>query len=271
MTSDLQHEPYEGLAGLYAIGGLNRTDRERFELHLETCHECVRSVRSLLPVAHALLQAAAPQRPSGGFQARILGLDTELPPDTSDPAESRGPLAPVYRVAAVACLILSAGLGWYAAQHVNTARQLRNSLEVSTRRVEAVASEAATSQRAAEELRARADILAAPDVTTVDLQGQPAAPNAAGRLFLSASRGAIVTASNVPPLPPGHVYHVWFVIPPDPVSAGVVPVDRVGRMFGGIDPPAETDRPIAVAVTLEPDAGVTEPTGDVYLLGRTDQ
>ena len=271
MTSNLQHEPYEGLAGLYAIGGLNRSDRERFELHLETCHECVQSVRSLLPVAHALSQAAAPQRPPGDFRARILRSDTQLDLGASDLPASRSQLAPVYRVAAITFVLAAGGLGWYAAQHVNTASQLRNNLEASTRRVEAVASEAATSQRAAEELRARADILAAPDVTTIDLEGQPAAPDAAGRVFLSASRGAIVTASNVPPLPPGRVYHVWFVIPPDPVSAGVVPVDQVGRIFGAIDPPAATDRPIAVAVTLEPDANVTEPTGDVYLLGRTDR
>ena len=223
------------------------------------------------PVAHALLQAAAPQRPPETLRPRILRLDAQLALGGLDPGQSQGRLAPVYRVVAVGCLVVAGGLGWYAAQHVNTTRELRANLEAATVRVQVADLEAATSRRAVEELRARADILAATDVTTIDLKGQPTAPSATGRVFLSATHGAIITASNVPPLPRGRVYHVWLVIPPDPVSVGVLPVDDVGRIFGTIDPPTASDRAIAVAVTVEPEAGVTAPTGDIYLLGRTEQ
>ena len=275
MTDDGSHGPYDGLAGLYALGGLNRVDRERFDQHLETCHACVETVKSLLPVTHVLSQAAAPQRPPTGLRDRIVRLESPAASSTGTssppPSPTVGQLAPAYRVVAVACLIVAGGFGWYAAQLVNQACQVRTNLNASSLRIRAADLEAATSRRVADDLRARADVLAAPDVRTIDLAGQPAAPSATGRVFLSGAQGAVLTASNVPQLPAGHIYQVWFIIPPDSVGVGLMRVDVAGRMLGEMDAPSDGPLPIAVAVTLEPEGGVDKPSGDVYLLGRTDQ
>ncbi len=268
------HHSYDGIAGLYAIGGLNRIDRERFEQHLETCVVCVATVTQLLPVARGLSQAAPTQKPPTSLRLRIVG--TEVASDPRPQRDARIPssgarLAPVYRVVAVMCLIAAAAIGWYAAQHVTRSRQLRESLDASVLRIQAADHDAVTSRQLARELRARADVLAAPDVATINLQGQPAAPDASGRAFLSGTRGAVLVASNVPPLPPGQIYQVWFVVPPDPIAVGFARVDGAGRIFSTVDPPSDAGIPLAIAVTLEPEGGASDPSGDLLLLGRLDR
>ena len=172
---------------------------------------------------------------------------------------------------AVACLIIAGGLGWYAAQNVNEATDLRAQLEDATLRVREANFDAATSRQLAEEMRGRADALAALDVTSVELEGQPGAENAFGRAFLSMSRGVVITALNMPPLPPGQAYQVWFVLPEDPVSAGFARVDAAGRLFESLDSAPDTAQLLAVAVTMEPEGGVETPSGNVLLLGRATQ
>ena len=172
---------------------------------------------------------------------------------------------------AFACLIIAGGLGWYAAQQVNLATELRAELEDATLRERVASLDAAASRRLAEEMRGRAGALAALDVTSVELEGQPGAENAFGRAFLSMSRGVVIAASNMPPLPPGQAYQVWFVLPDDPVSAGFARVDEAGRLFESLDSAPDTAQLIAVAVTMEPEGGVQVPSGNVLLLGRVAQ
>ena len=260
------HRPYDGLAGLYAIGGLNRVDRDRFEQHLETCPACVAAVTQLLPVARGLSQAAPTQKPPARLRLRIVGTEpapTPRPRRAARTPSSGARLAPGYRVGAVICLVAAGALGWYAAQYVTSSRHLRASLDASVLRMQAA------DRDVARELRARAEVLAAPDVATISLQGQPAAPDAAGRAFLSGTRGAVLAASNIPPLPPGQVYQVWFVVPPDPIGVGFARVDGAGLIFATVDPPRDAGIPLAIAVTLEPEGGAAEPSGDLFLLGRT--
>ena len=64
---------------------------------------------------------------------------------------------------------------------------------------------------------------------------------------------------------------MWFVVPPDPIGVGFTSVDGAGRIFATVDPPRDTGMPLAIAVTLEPEGGGAAPSGDLFLLGRTDQ
>jgi hypothetical protein len=121
-------------------------------------------------------------------------------------------------------------------------------------------------QASAAEVRREIEIATAPDVKRIDLAGQPAAPRAAGRVFWSPSRGVIFTASNLPPLPPGRVYQLWYVTTPAPVSAGLVSPDPSGQSRN-LTPAAGPVQPKAFALTIEPAGGVAAPTGAFYLLG----
>ncbi len=327
MTQDPSHEIFVGQTALYALGGLEGSERRRFEQHLEICRTCGDEVSSFIPVTQALVFTVPAQIPPARLRERIVGAAPSVSPESEalsaspesaapTPAASGGapavappfasprpvvppadplgdsPVAqPVASPApppiqlprkpqrmsagllsmAVACLIIAGGLGWYAAQKVNEARDLRAQLEDATLRVRVANLDAAASRQLTEEMRGRADALAALDVTSVQLEGQPGAENAFGRAFLSMSRGVVITALNMPPLPPGQAYQVWFVLPEDPVSAGFARVDAAGRLFESLDSAPDTAQLLAVAVTMEPEGGVDTPSGNVLLLGRASR
>ena len=278
MSQTSSHQAYEGVAALYAVGSLNATDREQFEQHLEICRPCVDDVKSFLPVTHALLHAVPSKEvptatTHAGATPRSQSLDssrvqTHDPPRHEKPGQRR--MSAGFRLMAIVCLVVAAALGWYAARLVIVAGALRTELATARLRAEVADLDAATSRQAAERLRGQADVLSAADVTTVVLEAQPSSEGATGRVFLSPTQGAVITASNVPQLPPGRTYQVWFVTPPDPVSVGLVRVDPSGRISASLEPPSDA-RPIAIAITMEPEGGAEEPSGDVVLLGRIDR
>ena len=116
-------------------------------------------------------------------------------------------------------------------------------------------------------VRGEVSLLTAPDVKRVDLRGQSVAPQAGARAFWSRSRGVYFVASNLPPLPAGKEYQLWFVTTPGPVSVSVFRPDQRGdaALIGTVR--AGMGEPNAMAVTLEPAGGLPAPTGAFYLVG----
>ena len=177
----------------------------------------------------------------------------------------------LFRVAAAACLVAAGGLGWYAARQINLAQDLRAGLAEATARIELSERDAAISRQVLEDARAQATILTAPDLSFVMLEAQPGARDAKGRAFWSPTRGVVLAVSNIPPISSDRVYQLWFVTPPNPVSAGLLRVDDAGRIFETITVPEGSSPPVAIAVTIELKGGADRPTGEVLLLGRTDR
>ena len=287
--SEPTHEPFDGLASLYALGALTERERATFEEHLEVCGACVNDVMSLLPVTHRLADAAPLREPRADLRARVIQAATGSPPQTSPgdvalplaapasvsamdrpapPRRTGGTARLLFRLAAAALLVVAAGLGWFAAQQFNLARALQDNLDGANRRATLAELEVSTAQRAAAESRQRAAILAAPDALTIGLAGQPAAPDAVARVFWSATQGVVFTAAGLPALPAGRVYQLWFVPNASPVSAGLLTIDDGGRVAASVTRPDDVTAPVPMAVTLEPEGGVDSPTGEVYLLGR---
>ena len=79
------------------------------------------------------------------------------------------------------------------------------------------------------------------------------------------------TASNLPSLPSGRTYQLWVLVAgksgPVPISAGLLQPDANGRVSAIFNTPPDIPKPVAMAVTLEPEGGVPSPTGDKYLVG----
>ncbi len=283
------HEPFDGLASLYALGALTERERATFEEHLEVCRTCVDDVMSLLPVTHRLAAAAPLREPRADLRTRVIQAVTGSPPQTSagdaalpvaapasasamdrpaPPRRTGGAARLLFRLAAAALLVVAVGLGGFAAQQFNLACALQENLDGANRRATIAELEVSTAQRAAAESRQRAAILAAPDALTIGLAGQPAAPDAVARVFWSATQGVVFTAAGLPALPAGRVYQLWFVPNASPVSAGLLTIDDGGRVAASVTRPDDVTVPVPIAVTLEPEGGVESPTGEVYLLGR---
>ncbi len=122
-------------------------------------------------------------------------------------------------------------------------------------------------RRAASEAQAFLAVVTAPDTIRIELSGQPDAPEARGRALWSRARGMVVTASDLPPLQGGKVYHVWILTARAPTSVGLLTPDASGAGSAVFTIAPDIGMPLAVVVTVEPEGGARLPTGPSYLTG----
>jgi anti-sigma-K factor RskA len=273
------HE-YADQAAAYALGALEPAERASFQAHLANCVECAAEVRALSQVAAALATTVPAAAPSPVVRRRLLDVigartadSQHLEPRTENLAHrlesSRAPGNSRIAVYAMAASIALAALaGGYAMQLRGRVTTLEARLRETTLRADTNERLVADARRAGVETQRTVLVLAAPDLARIDLAGQAAAPQASARAFWSRSRGLVFTASNLPAPPPGRAYQLWVLTAqPAPINAGMLKLDANGRTTAMIDTPPDIPRPTAMAVTLEPEAGVPSPTGDKYLVG----
>jgi anti-sigma-K factor RskA len=113
-------------------------------------------------------------------------------------------------------------------------------------------------------------------IEVVSMDGLKVNPVGYGKIIWDPDRKiAILQVSNLPKVPKDKDYQLWMIRQkdPTPVSAGVFAVENEQEMehFFKVQPLDVVDRNEigAFAITLEPKGGVPQPTGDMYLLGKT--
>ncbi len=248
------HEQFGDLAGAYALGALDAADRAAFERHLPTCAQCQQLVADARIVAAALPHTVTPMEPPAALRNRIMMA--------AGPASSAGMTGWLAAAAAVVAIV-AGGFAWTQYRQVAASQMAATQAQA---QVEALQAQLTALQGQADTARQAIDILAADDLARVELTGQPAAPASTGRAYWSATRGLLFSAVNLPQLPAGRVYQLWFVTAAAPVSAALVTPDAAGRYTvitrapGGVTP-------TAFAVTIEPAGGLPAPSGAFYLLG----
>lgn len=104
----------------------------------------------------------------------------------------------------------------------------------------------------------------------VSLDGLPAAPDAAAKIFWMKNTGEVyIDPSNLPKAPAGMEYQLWGIVDGKPVDAGMVITTRnqdkfrIQKMKG-----FGTAKVEAFAVTLETTGGNTSPKGEMYVMGK---
>ena len=268
--TNLHDARFDEHAGLYVLGALTRRECEALEAHLHGCEACSAEVRRLTPVASALSLSVPQVDPPLDLRRRVIAAiaPSQAPANRAGHASQRTawswmPIA--------ASLALALGVSAYAWRLTDRLTMRIAVLEQGL--ADAVARAAAGEQRLVEVRNTMATaqsamaILSAVDVLRVDLSGQPAAPAATARAFVSGSRGILFTASALPALPAGRVYQLWVVTPTAPVSAGLLTPDSAGNVNQIFVAPPAAARPVAVAVTDEPAGGVPLPTGRFQVMG----
>ena len=268
MIDDRLHD----LAGAYALGALDHAERAEFERHLTECRACAEEVRSLQPVVDGLGQIVPQVDPPAALRERIL---SSSPASRASARQARSDDYVVHVrptssgwgwLAAAASLVVAVGLGIYVWQLRDRLTEVERRLDEATARAAANDTQMAALQRAAIDVRTTALVIGAPDLLRVDLAGPTGSP-AKARAFWSRAQGLVFTAVDLPPLPPGKVYQLWVVGAQAPVSAGILDLDAAGRATTIVEPGPAFPDPAAFAVTLEPEGGVPQPTGDKVLVG----
>lgn len=258
----------QALAAAYVLGALEPLERRAFEAHAATCALCREEVHSLSRVTAALGSSAPARTPRPEVRGRVLA---SILGDTSSPAAHpphHRQASPLRWLPLAAAIVVTAGLGWYAASLHGRLQDLEGRLASAERR--ALAAETATRQarQAADHAQLAMAVLAAPDLARIDLAGLAPAPRASARALWSRNRGMVFTTANLPAAPSGRVYQVWVVTADARISAGLLPPQPTGDAAAIFQTPADIAPPVAVAVTLEPAGGVPQPTGEMYLVGK---
>jgi len=160
-------------------------------------------------------------------------------------------------------------------QRAGNVDALREALARQEADIEALHLELADREKEATSLRRalaqRDDMLGflhSPRVKVVSLAGSAAAQSAgAFVLFDPETRKAFLYGFNMPSLPPGKTYQLWAIMD-KPVSAGTFGIDaghNCRHMARSIPDPSRITR---FAVSLEPEGGRPQPSGDIYLVGQ---
>ncbi|MBI3046776.1 MAG: anti-sigma factor [Acidobacteria bacterium] len=259
------HDDLKAHAGAYVLGSLDPDDRVSFEAHLAACEDCAAEVRALGRVTEALARSVPDRTPPPELRRRVLGAFQAQPAAT----RARAPAGLGQWLPIAALLVLTIGIGVYAARLQVRVTVLEERLEQALLQASAAETAVADARRVNTELQSAMGVLAAPDLVRIDLAGQAPAPQATARALWSRARGMVFTASNLPPLPAGRVYQVWVVPAAQaPISAGLLTPDPAGAGQSYFNTPPDIPPPAAVAVSIEPAGGVPAPTGAIYLVGK---
>jgi hypothetical protein len=219
---------------LYAMGVAEDPERAEIRAHLDRgCEVCMNGMKRARQVVSMLGSSVDPAAPSGKLRRRILA---------SVGVEERSfGLAPWLGLVAALSLV---GAFYFAARE-------RSSLE------ELTAVRADMSRQAVEltRLNEAMTIMNGPDTRQVSF-----GPGARGKVYVNPASGVLLMASNLPPAPAGKAYEMW-VIPKGgkPIPAGMFQSQADGTAMhvqrGAVDVNGMT-----IAVTLEDQAGVAQPT-----------
>jgi anti-sigma-K factor RskA len=213
----------------YALDALDPSEREAFEAHLEGCEQCQEELTSFWEVTGGLAAAADGPAPSPALRERILDAARAVEQNVV-PLGSPRRLSPVLAVATAIAAAVAIGLGIYAVS-------LNGQLDDSRAALSAQETAAA--------------VLADANATTVDMNG------GSGKVVVDGSGTAVLVLDALPAAPAGKTYQAWVITDDTPVSAGVF-APTGDRAVVPI--PQTVPAGAVVAVTVEPDGGVSAPT-----------
>jgi anti-sigma factor RsiW len=288
------HDEFETAVTAYALDALEGEERRAFEAHLAGCARCQTELVELRRVAAGLGLAVEPVEPPATLRARTLAQATaesqraSRPPEAFVPRVRGGRRAsdlerPAYdrtptRTATAmwwltaAAAIVAVATGAYAWSLRVELEALRGGLADSVARADTLAQALSAVRSDSVRLTRTVNVLSAPDLVSVNLQGTAGATAATGRAFWSRSQGLIFTADRLPALGAGRVYQLWVIAGGAPVNAGIFTLDPSGVGSLTVTLPANVPTPSAVAVTAEPGpTGSPAPTTPILLMGETKQ
>jgi hypothetical protein len=111
-------------------------------------------------------------------------------------------------------------------------------------------------------------LLSSQEVRLIELKGLEAAPAARAKLFWNpGARSGILLTVGLPKTPTDKAYELWGIAGKEPVPAGLFRVDDQGQARFRMPVLAQGKTFDKFAVTLEPAAGVEQPSGPMVLLG----
>lgn len=111
-------------------------------------------------------------------------------------------------------------------------------------------------------------ILSASDVVDARLTGRGSAPDASARVFVSATKGLLLSASKLPPTLPGRTYQLWWQGAKGPMTVGVFGTAQDGSATAAFDLPTDLPTGTVFSITDESEGGAESPSSTVVAASR---
>ena len=281
MTLPLSHEEAQAVLGALALDALSDTERRAAMAHVAACQECTAELSALrdaaaslafVPAAVAVSDTERAAATRSRLMARVAAGSATRRTSVSESAElpitrttlrvqSKGRYLPASAWAALAAAVaFLAVLGAWARSRTEAAGLLAE--------VRAIRSENAARR---DSLNAVVDRLAAPEVRVVELTATGPRPPSARMFWNTRTNQWTMFAHFLARPAAGKTYQLWLVTNRnEKISAGTFTPDSIGHAVVQADY-ALAGGPAAlqtIAVTLEPEGGVPQPTGPIIIAGN---
>ncbi len=239
------HESFQELISIYALGALPAAERKQLIAHLKECAPCRKQLRQERAIVQMIPRSVESVEPSRETKLKLFArVDADL---AQENARARKPVRAatqpprrnwfsqlVFAFAVIAALALLTIGAWILSA----------------------------------EQRAIASIVNDPNAQKIALAGTKDAPNASAEMIMVPGHSqAVLKVSGLNPLPPDKGYEFWFFRGGVPQPSNVFTVNADGTMIVLVQANDKVENFKGWGVTIEPRAGVTQPTGPIVILG----
>jgi len=261
----MNHEPFDTLAAIYAVGALDGEDRAQFEAHLAAgCAECEATVRESYEALAALTREVPRAIPPAHVKEALLRRIAEKRARRPSPASS--PWRWLLGSAVAAVLLVGFTAGFVAARYEARLGQMARETAAIRERLD---QDRAEFQAQLASYRDVVELLRDPATRVVTLHGQGQARDALARVVWNDRTGGHIFVAKLQPAPEGKTYELWTIGVGAPHPAGLVAVQEAFGQAGLRVDPLPAGEPVKVfAVTLEPAGGTPAPTGPMILASK---
>jgi anti-sigma-K factor RskA len=269
----MKHEDYIDMLAANALSALDADDASTLANHLEVCGNCRLELNAWQETVAFMAFNVEPSEPSLQVRERIItavradAARSSVQPHVASSSSRALSFEPPRRnvwtsfgsfgalAAAVAMVAMLAGLFILWQQNRSNRAELTH---LATQMRE-------TNQQLANE-RALVALLTTPGARMTELSGTNSAPGAHAMLAYDKTGHAMLMTKNLPPVPAGKVYQLWFIKDNQKMPGkAFIPDDRGNGVMEDQIPASAMDSAV-YAITLEPAGGVQIPTGAIYLV-----
>ena len=241
------HEQYKEMIPARALSALDAAEARALNEHLENCDECRKELEDWQATAAALALTPNSAEPSAAVRERILDevrKDLSIPPVIPFRATSRNIWTSFGSLGAMAAVVLLTALivGLVVLWRQN--RAMQNELARSREFVELVTT---------------------PGARVSELKAVDLGAGATASLAYDQNGHALLVANKLPNPPQGKAYQLWFIVGNKPMPGKTFVPDNTGKGTLKDQVPREALDSAIFAITVEPEGGVSAPTGPIYL------
>jgi anti-sigma-K factor RskA len=269
----------EELLPFYALDALTGEERELVEAYVTEHPEARERIQELSHAASALPYSAPLVRPSDRPKQLLMErIEADRRTRSSIPDQSSR-ARPIwlenlfggfkgFAFGALSLGIAVLAIGWVVILNREVSR-LRGEVSVLGDTLVAQARSLEQLNQSIDQLNAELPQEPPSAVTTIEFNGTTVQPQAYGQLIADPnSTSAVMVVTRLAPLQTGIVYQVWLIQGDTPTSAGLLTVDADGQGVLLLISEATIGSFDALGISIEPEGGSQQPTGDIVVLGN---